>query len=50
MFPGNMTSITELGNIYSIHHHLLELTFETANVLELKQQPLYTTPSGWWWW
>ena len=33
----------------SIHHHLLEVTCETANVLELKQKLLYTTPSGWWW-
>ena len=33
----------------SIHHHLLEALSETAHVLELKQIPLCTTPSGWWW-
>ena len=38
------------GKRDSIHHHLLEVTFETTNVLESRQQPLYTNPSGWWWW
>ena len=28
--------------------HLLEVISETATVVELRQQPLYTTPSGWW--
>ena len=32
-----------------VHHRLLETISETATVLELKQQLLYTTPSGWWW-
>ena len=32
-----------------MHHHLLEAISETANVLELRQKLLYTTPSGWWW-
>ena len=31
-----------------IHHHLLETISEAANVLELRQKLLYTTPSGWW--
>ena len=39
-----------IGKRDSIHHHLLEVTFETANVLGLRQKLLYTTPSGWWWW
>ena len=30
--------------------HLLEVIFETATVPELRQQLLYTTPSGWWRW
>ena len=38
------------GKTDSIHHRLLEGTFETANVPELRQKLLYTTPSGWWWW
>ena len=39
------------GKRDSIHNHLLEVTFETATVLELRQTLLYTTPSGrWWWW
>ena len=38
------------GKRDSIHHHLLEATSETANVLELRQKLLYTTLSGWWWW
>ena len=33
----------------SIHHHLQEVTCETATVLEWRQKLLYTTPSGWWW-
>ena len=37
---------TILGKTDSIHHQLLEGTFETANVLELRQKLLYTTPSG----
>ena len=36
------------GKRDSIHHHLLEAIPETANVLELRQKLLYTTPSGWW--
>ena len=41
---------SENGKKDSIHHHLLlEVPFETAIVLELRQKPLYTTPSGWWW-
>ena len=35
------------GKIDSIHHHLLEAVSETTNVLELRQQLLYT-PSRWW--
>ena len=35
---------------FSIRHHLLEAISETANVLELRQKLLYTTPSEWWWW
>ena len=31
-----------------LYHHLLEAISETATVLELRQQLLYTTPSGWW--
>ena len=38
-----------IGKRDSIHHHLLEVTSETATVLELRRKPLYTTPSGWWW-
>ena len=38
------------GKRDSIRHHLLEVTFETATVPELRQKLLYTTPSGWWWW
>ena len=38
------------GKRDSLHHHLLEAVSETANVLELRQKLLYTTPSGWWWW
>ena len=38
------------GKRDSIHRHLLEAVSETANVLELRQKLLYTTPSGWWWW
>ena len=37
------------GKTDSIHHHLLEVISETANVLESRQTFLYTTPSGWWW-
>ena len=33
----------------SIHHHLLEGTFETATATELGEKLLYTNPSGWWW-
>ena len=40
---------TCVGKGDSIHHHLLEAVSETANVLELRQKLLYTTPSGWWW-
>ena len=36
------------GKRDSIHHHLLEVIFETATVPELRQTILYTTPSGWW--
>ena len=36
------------GKRDSIHHHLLETISETANALELRQQLLHTTPSGWW--
>ena len=39
-----------IGKRDSIYHHLLEATFETANMLEFGQKLLYTTPSGWWWW
>ena len=38
-----------IGKRDSIHHHLLEVTFGTATVSELRQRLLYTTPSGWWW-
>ena len=38
------------GKRDSIHHHLLEAVSETADVLESRQKPLCTTPSGWWWW
>ena len=38
------------GKRDSIHHHLLEVTFEITTVLELRQKLLHTTPSGWWWW
>ena len=38
-----------LGKTDSIHHHHLKGNFETATVPELRQKPLYTTPSGWWW-
>ena len=38
------------GKRDSIHHHLLGAISETADVLELRQKLLYTTPSGWWWW
>ena len=45
-----LASITVLcGKRDSIHHHLLEGTFETATVLELREKPLYSAPSGWWW-
>ena len=37
------------GKTDSIHHHHLKGNFETATVPELRQKPLYTTPSGWWW-
>ena len=37
------------GKRDSIHHHLLEVIFETATVPESRQKLLYTTPSGWWW-
>ena len=40
----------DYGKRDSIHHHLLEAISETANVLELRQKLLCTTPSGWWWW
>ena len=43
---------SQAGNISgkrdSIHHHLPDAISETANVLELRQKLLYTTPSGWW--
>ena len=38
------------GKRYSIHHHLLEGTFETATAPELIQKLLSNTPAGWWWW
>ena len=38
-----------IGKTDSIHHHLLEVTFETDPLPELRQYPLYTTHSGWWW-
>ena len=38
-----------IGKTDSIHHHHLKGNFETATVPELRQKPLYTTPSGWWW-
>ena len=37
------------GKRDSIHHHLLEVTFETATVPESRQKLLDTTRSGWWW-
>ena len=37
------------GKRDSIHHHLLEAVSESANVPELRQKLLYTTPSGLWW-
>ena len=36
------------GKRDSVHHHLLEAISETANVPELRQKLLYTTPSGCW--
>ena len=39
-----------IGKRDSVHHHLLEVIFETATVLELRQKLPHTTPSGWWWW
>ena len=39
----------EAGKRDSINHHLLEVTFETETVPELRQKLLYTTPSGWCW-
>ena len=44
-----MISNTKYGKTDSIHHHHLKGNFETATVPELRQKPLYTTPSGWWW-
>ena len=41
--------VNNIGKRDSIHHHLLEVSFETATVPELKQKLLSTTPSGWWW-
>ncbi len=42
--------VKPIGKTDSIHHHHhLKGDFETATVLELRQKPLYTTPSGWWW-
>ena len=46
----NVSGVVEDGKIHSIHHHLLEVTFETATVLGLRDKSFYTTPSGWWWW
>ena len=43
-------SLSISGKRGSIHHHLLEVIFETATVPELRRKLLYTTPSGWWWW
>ena len=37
------------GKRDSIHHHLLEVIFETATLPELGLKLLYTTSSGWWW-
>ena len=37
-----------LGKRDSIHRHLLETSFETADVPDLRHELLYTTPSGWW--
>ena len=34
------------GKRDSIHHHLLEVSFETATIPELRQQLLYTTLLG----
>ena len=34
---------------FHIHHHLLDTMFEADTVPDLRQKPLYTTPSGWWW-
>ena len=34
------------GKRDAIHHHHLEATPETADVLELRRELLYTTPSG----
>ena len=49
----NPRSLLHPGFMYgkrdSIHHHLLEVTFETANVLELKPKLLHAAPSWWWW-
>ena len=36
------------GKRDSIHHHLPEANSEAANVQELSQKLLYTTPFGWW--
>ena len=38
-----------IGKGDPIHHHLLDVISETATMLESRQKPLYTTPSGWWW-
>ena len=38
-----------IGKTDSIHHHHLKGKFETATVPELRQTPVYTNPSGWWW-
>ena len=35
-----------IGKTDSSHHHLLEVTFETANVLELRQTLPCATPLG----
>ena len=44
--PGLSSSF---GKRDSIHHHLLEVTSETATAPDLRRKPLYATPSGWRW-
>ena len=47
--PGSKVAMIHWEERFYTPYHLLEVTFETANVLELRQKLLYTTPSGWRW-